>query len=39
MLRHFGIVVKKQSNLLDHGQALYSLRHSGAIGLFKRTGL
>ena len=29
---------KKQSNLLEQGQTLYSFRHSGAIEIFKRTG-
>ena len=29
---------KKQSNILEKGQTLYSFRHSGAIEIFKRTG-
>ena len=29
---------KRQSNLLEQGQTLYSFRHSGAIEIFKRTG-
>ena len=29
---------KKQSNILEQGQTLYSFRHSGAIEIFKRTG-
>ena len=29
---------KKQSNLLEQEQTLYSFRHSGAIEIFKRTG-
>ena len=29
---------KRQSNLLEQGQTLYSFRHSGAIDIFKRTG-
>ena len=29
---------KKQSNILEEGQTLYSFRHSGAINIFKRTG-
>ena len=29
---------KRQSNLLEKGQTLYSFRHSGAINIFKRTG-
>ena len=29
---------KKQSNVLEQGQTLYSFRHSGAIEIFKRTG-
>ena len=29
---------KKQSTILKEGQTLYSLRHSGAIDIFKRTG-
>ena len=29
---------KKQSNLLEQGQTLYSFRHTGAIEIFKRTG-
>jgi len=29
---------KKQSNLIEGGQTLYSFRHSGAIEIFKRTG-
>jgi len=29
---------KKQSNLIEQGQTLYSFRHSGAIEIFKRTG-
>jgi integrase len=29
---------KRQSNLLEHDQTLYSFRHSGAIEIFKRTG-
>jgi integrase len=29
---------KRQSNLLEEGQTLYSFRHSGAIEIFKRTG-
>ena len=29
---------KRQSNLLEQGQTLYSFRHSGAIKIFKRTG-
>jgi integrase len=29
---------KRQSNLLEKGQTLYSFRHSGAIEIFKRTG-
>ena len=29
---------KKQSNLIEDGQTLYSFRHSGAIEIFKRTG-
>ncbi len=29
---------KKESKLLEHGQTLYSFRHSGAIKIFKRTG-
>ena len=28
---------KRKSNTLEHGQALYSFRHSGAIEVFKRT--
>ena len=29
---------KRQSNILEQGQTLYSFRHSGAIEIFKRTG-
>ena len=29
---------KRQSNLLEQGQTLYSFRHTGAIEIFKRTG-
>ncbi len=29
---------KKQSDLIEEGQTLYSFRHSGAIDIFKRTG-
>ena len=29
---------KKQSDILEQGQTLYSFRHSGAIEIFKRTG-
>ena len=29
---------KKQSNMIEQGQTLYSFRHSGAIEIFKRTG-
>ena len=29
---------KRQSNLLEQDQTLYSFRHSGAIEIFKRTG-
>jgi len=29
---------KKQSELIEEGQTLYSFRHSGAIDIFKRTG-
>ena len=29
---------KKQSNILEQGQTLYSFRHTGAIEIFKRTG-
>ena len=29
---------KRQSNILEKGQTLYSFRHSGAIEIFKRTG-
>ena len=29
---------KRQSNLIENGQTLYSFRHSGAIEIFKRTG-
>ena len=29
---------KRQSNVLEQGQTLYSFRHSGAIEIFKRTG-
>ena len=29
---------KRQSDILEHGQTLYSFRHSGAIEIFKRTG-
>ena len=29
---------KRQSNLIEQGQTLYSFRHSGAIEIFKRTG-
>ena len=29
---------KRQSNLLEQGQTLYSFRHSGAIEIYKRTG-
>ena len=29
---------KKQSRLLEDNQTMYSLRHSGAIDIFKRTG-
>jgi len=29
---------KKQSNIIEEGQTLYSFRHSGAIEIFKRTG-
>jgi len=29
---------KKQSNVLEEGQTLYSFRHSGSINIFKRTG-
>ena len=29
---------KKQSDIMEQGQTLYSFRHSGAIEIFKRTG-
>ena len=29
---------KRQSDILEQGQTLYSFRHSGAIEIFKRTG-
>ena len=29
---------KKQSDILEQGQTLYSFRHSGAIEIYKRTG-
>jgi integrase len=29
---------KRQSNILEQGQTLYSFRHTGAIEIFKRTG-
>ena len=40
-LKYFKILwsrFKRQSNLLEQGQTLYSFRHSGAIEIFKRTG-
>jgi integrase len=29
---------KKESNILEKGQTLYSLRHSGSIKVFEKTG-
>jgi integrase len=37
-LRHFGVVFKRVSKLIERDQTLYSFRHSGAIEIFKRTG-